>query len=82
MIASLFLTSFCQNYYQFLLSFGILRGLFASMLVTPGIAVVSHWFYRKRGLATGIAASGGAVGAVIFPLFMSKLSNKLDMDGQ
>lgn len=77
MVASLFLTSFCEKYYQFLLAFGVLGGFSASMLFTPGIAVVSHWFYRKRGLATGIAASGGAVGGVVFPLFMSKLSTEV-----
>ena len=43
------------------------------MLFTPSIAAVGHYFHLKRGNATGIAASGGAFGGVVFPLMLQSL---------
>lgn len=60
------------EYYQFLLVFAVL-GIGTSFLFTPCFASVGHYFYLRRGTATGIAASGGAMGGVVFPLMLQAL---------
>ncbi|KAG0215113.1 hypothetical protein BGX28_000818 [Mortierella sp. GBA30] len=48
---------------------GILFGIGASLAYYPAIAVPSHYFSKRRGLATGLAVSGvGAGGLVLAPL--------------
>ncbi|RFU35277.1 hypothetical protein B7463_g1073, partial [Scytalidium lignicola] len=60
------------KYYQFLLVFGVF-GVGTSLLFTPCIAAVGHYFHRRRGTATGIAAGGGAMGGIVFPLMLQSL---------
>lgn len=69
-VASTMLLSVCKEYYQFLLTFGVLGGISASLLFNPSIAAVGHWFSKRRALATGVACTAGGVGGVIFPLIM------------
>ncbi|KAL4911388.1 major facilitator superfamily domain-containing protein [Aspergillus multicolor] len=57
--------SFCEAYWQFMLAIGITGGLGVSLIFTPSLAAVGHYFYAKRGAATGISAAGGAVVALI-----------------
>lgn len=58
------------EYYQFLLSFGVLGGISSSMLFNPSIATVGHWFSKRRALATGVACTAGGTGGVVFPLII------------
>ncbi|KAM0722894.1 hypothetical protein Q7P37_001092 [Cladosporium fusiforme] len=44
------------------------EGIGSSLLFTPSIAVVGHYFFRKRAFATGIAMTGSSMGGIIFPL--------------
>lgn len=68
-----FLLGLCTLYWHFFLVFGVLGGLGTSLIFTPAFAAVSHFFLQKRGNATGIAAAGGSLGGVIFPLALEKL---------
>lgn len=61
------------EYYQFVLALSVLGGLGSSLLVTPAMGSVSHWFYERRGLAGGVAFVGGGFGGVLFPLMMQSL---------
>lgn len=70
---SLFLLGSCTLYWHFFLVFGVLGGLGTSLIFTPAFAAVSHFFLEKRGNATGIAAAGGSMGGVIFPLALQRL---------
>lgn len=45
----------------------------SSLLFTPSIASVGHFFRQKRGLATGIASTGGSIGGIVFPLMLQRL---------
>ncbi|KAK2006812.1 MFS general substrate transporter [Colletotrichum eremochloae] len=72
-IASLMLLSICTEYWQFMLTFGILNGIGTSLLFNPSITTVGHWFYLRRGLATGIATTGGVFGGIVFPLALNAL---------
>ena len=58
----------CAVYWHFMLSFGVLCGIGTSLIYTPVIASVGHWFLRKRAYATGVATTGGSIGGIIFPL--------------
>jgi MFS family permease len=71
--ASNLLLGLCTMYWHFFLCFGVLGGLGTSLIFTPAIAAVSHFFLEKRGNATGLVAAGGSVGGVIFPLALQKL---------
>jgi MFS family permease len=70
---SMFLLGLCTLYWHFFLVFGVLGGLGTSLIFTPAFAAASHYFLEKRGNATGIAAAGGSLGGVIFPLALQKL---------
>lgn len=48
-----------------MLDFGVLGGLGTSLIFTPAVSSIGHWFYKKRGNATGVAATGGAVGMFV-----------------
>ncbi|KAA8904446.1 hypothetical protein TRICI_005496 [Trichomonascus ciferrii] len=76
-VVSVFILSVCKEYYQFMLGFGVLGGLSASMVFTPSIAVVGHWFYVRRGIATGVASTGGALFGVIYPLAMNRMAHEI-----
>ncbi|KAJ5634913.1 major facilitator superfamily domain-containing protein [Penicillium herquei] len=72
-LIGIFSVSFCKEYYQFFLAFSILTGIGSSLLITPSMACVAHWFMKRRGLASGIAFVGSGVGGVIFPLMLQAL---------
>lgn len=48
----------------------MLGGCSASLLFTPAVSAIGHWFHTRRALATGIACSAGGVGGVVFPLII------------
>ncbi|KAH8804579.1 major facilitator superfamily domain-containing protein [Xylogone sp. PMI_703] len=70
---TMFLAGSCQTYWQFMLVFGILNGISTSFLFVPCFTVIGHWFHARRGFATGIAALGGAVGGIIYPIVLQAL---------
>ncbi|KAK1446075.1 major facilitator superfamily transporter [Colletotrichum melonis] len=73
LVIGVMLLSICTVYWHFMLAFGILCGLGSSLVFTPSIAAVGHWFKRRRGFATGMASTGGSIGGIIFPLMMKSL---------
>ncbi|KAI1819922.1 major facilitator superfamily domain-containing protein [Xylaria intraflava] len=79
-VASVFLFSISKEFYQYLLSFGVLGGISSSLLFNPSIAAVGHWFYRKRALATGVACTAGGIGGVVFPLIVLYTAPRLGFD--
>ena len=40
---------------------------------TPAIASIGHFFFAKRGNASGIAMTSGSIGGIIIPLMLQKL---------
>ncbi|RDL36406.1 uncharacterized protein BP5553_05758 [Venustampulla echinocandica] len=61
------------KYWHFLLNFGVLGGIGTSLLFTPSIAAVGHFFNRRRGYATGIVTTGGACGGIVFSMILQSL---------
>lgn len=48
------------------------------MLNNPAYAAIGHYFNRRRGLATGLAATAGSVGGIVFPLVLQATLPRLD----
>jgi MFS family permease len=69
-IVMIFLLAECQLFWQFLLCCGFLGGITGATLTTTSLAVVSHWFKARRGLAQGIAMIGSSFGGLTIPLIL------------
>ncbi|BCR89788.1 MCT family MFS transporter [Aspergillus chevalieri] len=76
-VVSLMILSVSTEFYQFILGFSLLGGVTASMVFTPSLAAVNHWFLRRRALANGFANTAGSIGGIIFPLMVGDLSEKV-----
>ena len=67
----------CTEYWHFFLCFGVLGSLATCLLFTSAIGTGQHWFLERRGLATGMAISGGSVGGILSPLILGALLPKI-----
>ncbi|KAG2150666.1 MFS general substrate transporter [Suillus bovinus] len=72
-VASVFLTAECTQFWQFFLVQGFSLGACCGIIVGPALVVISHWFDRKRGLAMSFAAIGASAGSTVFPAAAQKL---------
>lgn len=72
-VASVFLTAECTQFWQFFLVQGLSLGVCCGIIVGPALVVISHWFDRKRGLAMSFAAIGASSGSTVFPAAAQKL---------
>ena len=59
--------------YQLFLSQGILFGFGLTLLFNPSVAVMGHWFRRRRATAIGIVLGGSAAGGIVFPILLQRL---------
>jgi MFS family permease len=57
-------------------STGLGAGIGMGLLFLPGLAMLPHWFRRRRALALGIAVSGGSVGGMLTPIMLNQLFNR------
>jgi len=48
-----------------------------SLVFTPAVASIGHWFLEKRGYATGVATTGGSIGGIVFPLIIQSATPKV-----
>ena len=62
-----------SEYWHFILSFSICTGLGTSLLFTPAVSSIAHFFMKRRGAAVGLATTGGSIGGVVFPLMLEAL---------
>jgi MFS family permease len=76
-VVAMIAVGFCSQYWHFMLVLGIVNGVGTSLIFTPAIAAVGHFFYERRGLATGMAATGGSLGGIVFPLMLESLLPKI-----
>ncbi|KAK5110976.1 hypothetical protein LTR85_000686 [Meristemomyces frigidus] len=73
----LFLLSLCSEYYQIMLTQGVLVGLANGLLYLPGLALVGRSFKRHRSIAMAITTCGAPVGGIIYTLMFESLIDKL-----
>lgn len=75
-VISYLLLAECTEYWHFMLCLSILGGISSAVVTTVGISVLSHWFYRRRALASGLCMSGSSAGGAIIPLVLRTLFAK------
>ncbi|GJE93674.1 MFS general substrate transporter [Phanerochaete sordida] len=77
LVFGLFMLSLTKpdQFYQVFLSQGVCAGIGAGLLYIPSIAVISHYFNRRRVLAMSIVASGSSLGSVIHPIMLNNTLN-------
>ncbi|KAH7011232.1 major facilitator superfamily domain-containing protein [Ilyonectria destructans] len=76
-VASMIFLSLSKEFYQFLLSFGVLGGISASLLFNPSLSAIGHWFCKRRAFATGLACTAGGLGGVAFSLIILYLAPRI-----
>ncbi|KAF9224168.1 MFS general substrate transporter [Gyrodon lividus] len=74
---SLFMLSLAHpnNYYQVFFAQGIGSGCAAGLLYIPSMAVVSHYFNKRREQVMTFVASGAYLGAVVHPIMLNNTIN-------
>ncbi|RAL10219.1 monocarboxylate transporter [Aspergillus homomorphus CBS 101889] len=69
-VVALFLTAECTQYWQFILSFGVMAGVGSALVSTVAMACVPHWFQARIGTAMGMALVGAGLGGTVFPFLL------------
>ncbi|KZV82065.1 MFS general substrate transporter [Exidia glandulosa HHB12029] len=77
LVVAVFLVAECTKYWHFVLVQGIMLGLASGCLFGPVMAVLTHWFKKRRSLAFGIVAVGSAVGGTVFPIAARRLKDEI-----
>ncbi|EQB54032.1 hypothetical protein CGLO_06183 [Colletotrichum gloeosporioides Cg-14] len=72
---AIMMTSLCTKYWQFMLAQGILHGTASGILMFSAMASTPQYFRKRRGVAMGLAMTGSSIGAIIYPIVLSKLLN-------
>lgn len=72
-VFGLMMTSLSSEYYQFILAQSVVASIGSSAAFNASLASVSSWFFRRRGAALGIMASGSSLGGVVLPIMMTRM---------
>ena len=73
-VLGMMMTSLCSQYWQLVLSQGLVVGLGSGCLFVPSVAIIPMYFVKRRVLAMGIGAAGVSVGAynLLYPVSTRK----------
>lgn len=75
---SLLLTSQTSSAWQLFITYSLLLAAGCGAAYTVTMSTVSRWFDRKRGLAVGIAGSGGGLGVMVMAPLATYLISRFD----
>ncbi|KIL66114.1 hypothetical protein M378DRAFT_75796 [Amanita muscaria Koide BX008] len=64
-----------NQYYQIFLAQGVCFGISVGLTYSPSLAIISHYFNKRRALAIGLASGGSALGAIVHPILLNRLFN-------
>ncbi|CVL06681.1 related to monocarboxylate transporter [Fusarium mangiferae] len=70
---ALMMLSLSTQYYQVMLTWGVLGGICTGLLYIPSVAMIPLYFTTRRGLALGCATAGGSFGGIIYPIVVRRL---------
>ncbi|KAF2645733.1 MFS general substrate transporter [Massarina eburnea CBS 473.64] len=76
-ILGIFSMSASKTYWQLLLTQGICTGIGGGLFFIPTMGIVSTYFAKRRGLATGLVTTGNATGGAVYPLVVKQLLGKV-----
>ena len=77
LVFAMMMLSLATEYYQIMLTQGLLIGTCSGLLYIPSVALIPINFKTRRGLALGLATSGGAFGGVLYPIVFRRLLDTL-----
>ncbi|GFZ52416.1 hypothetical protein JCM24511_10189 [Saitozyma sp. JCM 24511] len=69
--------SLCTRYWQMFIVHATLIAWGCNLLFICPMGVLGQWFMRRRGLAFGLMSTGSSLGAVIWPLLLANLPDKI-----
>ncbi|BGP33885.1 hypothetical protein JCM10296v2_005692 [Rhodotorula toruloides] len=72
-LVGIFTLSLAKTFVQIFLAQAICMGLSLGIMFGPCLSILGTYFRRKRAFVVGIAASGTAIGAVVFPVLLGRL---------
>ncbi|KAI9298764.1 MFS general substrate transporter, partial [Neoconidiobolus thromboides FSU 785] len=70
---SYLLASFSTEIWHLVITQGFIFGLGGGLVYVPANTIITHWFDKHRGLATGIGTAGSGIGGMVFSLLNAKL---------
>lgn len=71
--SSMIFTTFAQSVNGLCLTIGMLGSVGLAMVYIPALLIVTFYFEKRRGLATGLAVTGSGLGSICFPPIMDYL---------
>ncbi|KAI1086677.1 MFS general substrate transporter [Rostrohypoxylon terebratum] len=76
-VFGMMMLSLSHEYYQIILSQGIVSAVGMSAVFNCATNSVMGWFFKKRAAALGIMVSGSSLGGVVLPIMMNHLIPKI-----
>ena len=64
--------SLATSYLPLVICFGLAAGVGSGTVYVPLLGLIQRWFYRRRGLASGIATTGVSIGTLAFPIIAAE----------
>ncbi|TNY21265.1 major facilitator superfamily domain-containing protein [Rhodotorula diobovata] len=75
-LAGIFGLSFAESFATIFVCQAVVMGLSLGLFFSPCLSILGTYFRRRRAFVVGVAASGTAIGAVIFPVLLGQLFEK------
>lgn len=75
--AGVFAMGNCTTIYQFIIALAMIAGLGYAVQAPALVGIISHYFFKRRGLAIGLATMGASFGGAIFPVMLRVLYSRL-----
>lgn len=76
-LLGIFMMSLSTQYWQLLLTQGVLCGVGGGLFFTPCMGVMATWFSKRRSFAMGVASTGNSAGGMIYPVIVRQLLPQL-----
>ena len=72
-VVGIFLMSISTQYWQLMLTQGILTGIGCGIFFCPSMALVATYFSKRRGIAVGLVTTGNSAGGLVYPVVVRQL---------
>ena len=76
-LLGIFMQSLCTEYWQLLLTQGVLTGIGNGIFFTPCLGLVATYWSKRRAFAMGVSSTGNAAGGLVYPVIVRELLPKI-----